>query len=89
MKQMLKARERIDFAMFTFAQSSGIDDAMARLVGDDLPIRGVLFTQIAISADHAFIGQLKRASPNLLRRSRLVCKSQRDRWTQCRHHREL
>jgi phosphatidylserine/phosphatidylglycerophosphate/cardiolipin synthase-like enzyme len=42
MKQMLKARERIDFAMFTFAQSSGIDDAMARLVGDDLPIRGIL-----------------------------------------------
>ncbi|MET0236884.1 MAG: phospholipase D-like domain-containing protein [Kibdelosporangium sp.] len=42
MKQMLKARERIDFAMFTFAQSSGIDDTMVRLVGPDLPIRGVL-----------------------------------------------
>jgi phosphatidylserine/phosphatidylglycerophosphate/cardiolipin synthase-like enzyme len=42
MKQMLKARERIDFAMFTFAQSSGIDDTMARLVGTDLPIRGIL-----------------------------------------------
>jgi phosphatidylserine/phosphatidylglycerophosphate/cardiolipin synthase-like enzyme len=42
MKQMLKARERIDFAMFTFAKSSGIDDTMIRLVGDDLPIRGVV-----------------------------------------------
>jgi phosphatidylserine/phosphatidylglycerophosphate/cardiolipin synthase-like enzyme len=28
--------------MFTFAQSSGIDDTMGRLVGDDLFIRGVL-----------------------------------------------
>lgn len=31
MKQMLKARDSIDFAMFTFAQSSGIDDTMMRL----------------------------------------------------------
>jgi phosphatidylserine/phosphatidylglycerophosphate/cardiolipin synthase-like enzyme len=42
MKQMLKARQRIDFAMFTFARSSGIDDTMIRLVGPGLPIRGVL-----------------------------------------------
>jgi phosphatidylserine/phosphatidylglycerophosphate/cardiolipin synthase-like enzyme len=42
MKQMLKAEASIDFAMFTFAQSSGIDDTMVRLVGADLPIRGVL-----------------------------------------------
>jgi phosphatidylserine/phosphatidylglycerophosphate/cardiolipin synthase-like enzyme len=42
MKQMLKARERIDFAVFTFAQSSGIDDTMIRLADADLPIRGVL-----------------------------------------------
>jgi phosphatidylserine/phosphatidylglycerophosphate/cardiolipin synthase-like enzyme len=28
--------------MFTFAQSSGIDDTMGRLVGDNLTIRGVL-----------------------------------------------
>jgi phosphatidylserine/phosphatidylglycerophosphate/cardiolipin synthase-like enzyme len=41
MKQMIKASERIDFAMFTFARSSGIDDAMFRLAGS-LPIRGVL-----------------------------------------------
>ena len=31
MKQMLKAKTSIDFAMFTFAQSSGIDDTMIRL----------------------------------------------------------
>jgi phosphatidylserine/phosphatidylglycerophosphate/cardiolipin synthase-like enzyme len=41
MKQMLKASSRIDFAMFTFAQSSGIDDTMARLAAT-VPIRGVL-----------------------------------------------
>ena len=41
MKQMLKAAQSIDFAMFTFAQSSGIDDAMRRLAGT-VPIRGVL-----------------------------------------------
>jgi hypothetical protein len=29
MKQMLKARTSIDFAMFTFAESSGIDDTMS------------------------------------------------------------
>jgi phosphatidylserine/phosphatidylglycerophosphate/cardiolipin synthase-like enzyme len=41
MKQMLKARERVDFAMFTFAQSSGIDDTMFRLASQ-VRIRGVL-----------------------------------------------
>ena len=42
MKQMMKARKRIDFAIFTFAQSSGIDDTMVRLQELGLPIRGVL-----------------------------------------------
>jgi hypothetical protein len=32
MKQMLKAMTSIDFVVFTFAQSSGIDDTMFRLV---------------------------------------------------------
>lgn len=40
MKQMMKARERIDFAIFTFAESSGIDDTMIRLLGFGMPIRG-------------------------------------------------
>ena len=42
MKQMIKAKQRVDFAMFTFADSSGIDDTMIRLAGAGLPIRGVL-----------------------------------------------
>lgn len=42
MKQMLKAATSVDFAMFTFAQSSGIDDTMLRLVGSLQRIRGVL-----------------------------------------------
>jgi hypothetical protein len=41
----------------------------------DVSIRGVLVSQIAISAGHAFIGQPKRAPSELLRRSRLVCKT--------------
>ncbi len=44
MKQMLKATSSIDFAMFTFSNSSGIDDTMLRLA-QALPrirIRGVL-----------------------------------------------
>jgi phosphatidylserine/phosphatidylglycerophosphate/cardiolipin synthase-like enzyme len=40
MKQMLKARKRIDFAIFTFSESSGIDDTMIRLRDLDMPIRG-------------------------------------------------
>lgn len=42
MKQMLKGRDRIDFAIFTFAESSGIDDAMIALSGGGRKIRGVL-----------------------------------------------
>jgi phosphatidylserine/phosphatidylglycerophosphate/cardiolipin synthase-like enzyme len=41
MKQMMKARKRIDFAIFTFSKSSGIDDTMLRLLDFDMPIRGV------------------------------------------------
>lgn len=40
MKQMLKARERIDFAIFTFSKSSGIDDTMIRLLDTGMRIRG-------------------------------------------------
>ncbi|MBV2093724.1 MAG: phospholipase [Candidatus Thiodiazotropha sp. (ex Codakia orbicularis)] len=41
MKQMMKARERIDFAIFTFAKSSGIDDTMLGLLNAGMPIQGV------------------------------------------------
>ena len=42
MKQMLKANTSIDFAMFTFAQSSGIDDTMFALVPSLTRLRGAL-----------------------------------------------
>ena len=42
MKQMLKAQRRIDFAMFTFAQSSGIDDVMIERSRNKFPIQGAL-----------------------------------------------
>jgi len=40
-KQMLKCRKRLDFSIFTFATSSGIDDAMAILRAAKRKIRGV------------------------------------------------
>jgi phosphatidylserine/phosphatidylglycerophosphate/cardiolipin synthase-like enzyme len=41
-KQMLKAERRIDFAIFTFAGSSGIDDAMVAMVAAGRSVRGAL-----------------------------------------------
>jgi phosphatidylserine/phosphatidylglycerophosphate/cardiolipin synthase-like enzyme len=41
-KQMLKASRRLDFAVFTFSQSSGIDDALVMLHKARIRIRGVL-----------------------------------------------
>jgi hypothetical protein len=49
MKQMLKAQTSIDFAMFTFARSSGINDTMIRLVGQVARLRGVELAQDFIS----------------------------------------
>ena len=43
MKQMARAKDRVDFAIFTFAQSSGIDDQMILLTtGANRTVRGVL-----------------------------------------------
>ena len=42
MKQILKAKQRIDFAAFTFAQSSGIDDALIAAHDRGVAVRGVL-----------------------------------------------
>ena len=41
MKQMTKARERVDFAIFTFSQSSGIDDTMLMLQRAGVTVRGI------------------------------------------------
>ena len=42
MKQMLKARHRVDFAVFTFSASSGIDDTMIALKHGNIGVRGIL-----------------------------------------------
>ena len=42
MKQILKAKSRIDFAVFTFAQSSGIDDALISAHRNGIAIKGIL-----------------------------------------------
>jgi phosphatidylserine/phosphatidylglycerophosphate/cardiolipin synthase-like enzyme len=41
-KQMLKSEKRVDFAIFTFSGSSGIDDAMIMLQAAKRRVRGVL-----------------------------------------------
>ncbi len=41
MKQILKARHRIDFAIFTFSQSSGIDDALVAMAKSGVAVRGI------------------------------------------------
>ena len=41
MKQMAKAKKRIDFAIFTFSKSSGIDDVMVLVSKAGIKIRGV------------------------------------------------
>lgn len=42
MKQILKAKERIDFAVFTFAQSSGIDEALIAAHKSGIQVNGIL-----------------------------------------------
>lgn len=64
MKQMLKAAVSIDFAMFTFAQSSGVDDTMFRLVRQVPRMRGVL-DRVQGSAAWAATQPLKTAGVEL------------------------
>jgi phosphatidylserine/phosphatidylglycerophosphate/cardiolipin synthase-like enzyme len=47
MKQMLKASSRIDFAIFTFSKSSGIDDTMIALRKSKIKVRGIMDAQMA------------------------------------------
>lgn len=42
MKQMAKAKERIDFAIFTFSESSGIDDQMNLNVNAGIKVSGLI-----------------------------------------------
>ena len=59
MKQMLKAKKRIDFAMFTFSKSSGIDDTMKVLADNGVKVKGVLDSMAANqvwAATHDLLG---------------------------------
>jgi phosphatidylserine/phosphatidylglycerophosphate/cardiolipin synthase-like enzyme len=47
MKQIAKARSRIDFAIFTFAASSGIDDQLVFARNAGITVRGALFANQA------------------------------------------
>jgi phosphatidylserine/phosphatidylglycerophosphate/cardiolipin synthase-like enzyme len=47
MKQIAKARNRVDFAIFTFASSSGIDDQLIAARSTGLAVRGAMFTSQA------------------------------------------
>jgi len=42
MKQMLKAEKRIDFAVFTFTDTSGIDDTLRAMASSGVKIRGIM-----------------------------------------------
>ena len=70
MKQMLKAQQRIDFAVFTFSASSGIDDAMLVLAQTGIKIKGVMDwkqSNQSWAAGHNLVGkpniELYRAKP--------------------------
>ena len=47
MKQIAKAKNRVDFAIFTFASSSGIDDQMILARNAGIAVRGAMFTSQA------------------------------------------
>ena len=65
MKQMLKVKKRIDFAIFTFAKSSGIDDTMLRLLDlKNMSIRGA-FDLTQGSQQWSAINPLKRKGAKL------------------------
>ena len=69
MKQMLKAHKRVDFAIFTFAKSSGIDDTMLRLLGEGMPIRGA-FDAMPGAQDWAAIPALSAAGAQMFKVAR-------------------
>lgn len=64
MKQMAKARNRIDFAIFTFSKSSGIDDQMAAMMQANVHVRGIFEVRQGRQAFAPF-RDLKRAGAEL------------------------
>jgi len=65
MKQMMKAKERVDFAIFTFARSSGIDDTMKVLARSGITIRGIMDGTNANQQWAASHGLLEGSDPNI------------------------
>lgn len=66
MKQMLKASKRIDFAIFTFSKSSGIDDTMLKLLEFKMKIRGA-FDTLQGAQSWSAIAPLKAAGAKLFK----------------------
>ncbi len=65
MKQMLKAKKRVDFAIFTFSESSGIDDTMFKLLDLNMPIRGAYDDAQHKNKEWAAIKPLKQKGAKL------------------------
>ena len=66
MKQMSKGRKRIDFAIFTFSASSGIDDTMILQRTSNIPIRGVFDANMGAMSWSA-IPELKKKGVKLFK----------------------
>lgn len=64
MKQMLKASRRVDFAIFTFSRSSGIDDTMVKLLESGMTVRGV-FDKRQANQNWSAVQPLKAAGAEL------------------------
>ncbi|MCK5004085.1 MAG: DUF1669 domain-containing protein [Candidatus Aminicenantes bacterium] len=47
MKQIGKAKSRVDFAIFTFSKSSGIDDQLVLIKKSGIPVRGAFYKSSA------------------------------------------
>lgn len=68
MKQMLKAQQRIDFAVFTFSDTSGIDDTMKVLDQAGIIVRGILDQgqgNQSWSASHNLVGPTAHPGSNI------------------------
>lgn len=64
MKQIAKAQNRVDFAIFTFAKSSGIDDQLVLAQNAGIKVRGALF-KLAANQKWSARHNLKKANVEL------------------------
>lgn len=63
MKQIAKAKRRVDFAIFTFSKSSGIDDQLILVRRNNIEVNG-LFHRMAANQKWAPLDTLKAAGVN-------------------------